>query len=136
MRAKERAAGLLRDIKLRTWALSYACRDPETPWYAKAWAALVVAYAVSPIDLIPDFIPILGALDDIILVPLGIALAVRMIPRPVMERAMERAREREAIPGRSRWIAAALIILVWAFVLAVAGFAILRHILRSQSWKS
>lgn len=61
-----------------------ACRDPRTPWYAKVLAGGIVAYALSPIDLIPDFVPVLGYLDDLIIVPLGIALAVRMIPEPVL----------------------------------------------------
>ncbi|MCL5612169.1 MAG: YkvA family protein, partial [Chloroflexi bacterium] len=66
-----------RTLKHETIALYFAFRDPRTPWYAKIFAALVVAYAFSPIDLIPDFIPVLGYLDDLILVPAGIALAVR-----------------------------------------------------------
>jgi uncharacterized membrane protein YkvA (DUF1232 family) len=121
-------AAWMRTMKIRTWALSYACRDPETPWYAKAWAALVVAYAVSPIDLIPDFIPVLGMLDDIILVPLGIAIALRLIPRHVMDRALVKARAREAEPGRSRWIVAVVILAAWATVIALVLLAILRQV--------
>src|SRR5262245_26882301 len=74
-----------RQIKRDTLALYLACRDPRTPWYAKAFAAAIVAYALSPIDLIPDFIPILGYLDDLIIIPGGLLLALKMIPAPVME---------------------------------------------------
>ncbi len=71
-------------LKRDTYALYLACRDPRTPWYAKALAGAVVAYAFSPIDLIPDFIPVLGYLDDLLIVPAGLALALRLIPAPVM----------------------------------------------------
>src|SRR2546423_2275266 len=73
-----------RRLKTETYALYLAYRDPRVPWYARLVAAGVVAYALSPIDLIPDFIPILGYLDDLILVPLGFALALRLIPAPVL----------------------------------------------------
>ena len=72
-----------RQLKTQTYALYLAYRDPQVPWYAKLLAACVVAYALSPIDLIPDFIPVLGYLDDLVLVPLGIVLAIRLIPPDV-----------------------------------------------------
>jgi uncharacterized membrane protein YkvA (DUF1232 family) len=75
------ARGLKRDVH----AVYLAARDPRTPWYARAAAILVAAYALSPIDLIPDFIPILGYLDDLLIVPLGILLVVRLIPADVLE---------------------------------------------------
>lgn len=78
-------------LKGEVYALYLACRHPDTPWYAKVWIGLVVAYALSPIDLIPDFIPVLGYLDDLILVPLGIALALKLVPPPVMAECRERA---------------------------------------------
>jgi uncharacterized membrane protein YkvA (DUF1232 family) len=100
-----------RALKVQTIALYYAMRDPRVPWYAKAWGAVVVAYAFSPIDLIPDFIPVLGYLDDLVLIPLGVALTLRMIPPAVMAECQARA---EASQGIHRsWIAAAIIILVW-----------------------
>ena len=71
-------------LRNETYALYLASRDPRTPWYAKLMVAAVVGYAASPIDLIPDFIPVIGQLDDLLLLPLGIALAIRMIPREVM----------------------------------------------------
>ena len=71
-------------LKAETFALYLAARDPRTPWYAKFLVAGIVAYAFSPIDLIPDFIPIIGYLDDLILIPIGIALAVKLIPDSVL----------------------------------------------------
>src|ERR1700694_496145 len=73
-----------RQLKRETYAMCLAYKDPRVPWYARVFAAGIVAYAFSPIDLIPDFIPILGYLDDLIIVPLGIALALKMIPPHVM----------------------------------------------------
>jgi hypothetical protein len=86
----------------------------------------VVAYAFSPIDLIPDFIPVLGYLDDAILIPLGIALALRMIPRTVMERSLERARTRVAGRKPVNWIAGAVVLLIWAVVLFLVGRWVVR----------
>jgi uncharacterized membrane protein YkvA (DUF1232 family) len=114
-----------RGLRIECRALYLACRDPRVPWYAKAFAACVAAYAFSPIDLIPDPIPVLGYLDDLILVPLGILLARRMIPPAVMAEARGRAaQESEARP--TSWAAAAAVIAVWiavglAFALWLAG---------------
>jgi uncharacterized membrane protein YkvA (DUF1232 family) len=74
----------LGDLKIELLAVWFAYRDPRTPWYAKIWAALVAGYAFSPIDLIPDFIPIIGYLDDAIIVPLGLIIAIKLIPKDVM----------------------------------------------------
>lgn len=82
--------------------MAIAARDPRTPWAAKALAALVVAYALSPIDLIPDFIPVLGYLDDLVLVPLGIWAVLRLIPPEVMADARRRA-ETKPLARHSRW---------------------------------
>lgn len=116
-----------RVLKVEVYTLLLACRDPGTPWYAKAVAALVVAYALSPIDLIPDFIPVFGYLDDLILVPLGIALALRMIPPEVAERCRSRARRMEHRTTRAARMMAALVVAIWILVLflivrAVAGW--------------
>lgn len=73
-----------RKLKAETFALYLAARHPETPWYAKLFVAGIVAYAFSPIDLIPDFVPILGYLDDLILIPIGIALAIKMVPPSIL----------------------------------------------------
>ena len=80
-----------RSIKRDVAALWIAARDPRVPWYAKATAGAVASYALSPIDLIPDFIPIIGYLDDLVMVPLGIMAAVRMIPVALMEEFREKA---------------------------------------------
>ncbi len=74
-----------RHLKSETLVLWFAARHPGTPWYAKLLVAGIVAYALSPIDLIPDFVPVLGYLDDLILIPLGIVLAIRMIPGPILD---------------------------------------------------
>lgn len=84
MASLERLKNWARSIKRDVIALWLASRDPRVPWYAKAVAAAVAAYALSPVDLIPDFIPVIGYLDDLLIVPLGILLAVRLIPPAVM----------------------------------------------------
>src|SRR5919197_4806491 len=87
----ERWKAWARRLKLEVHALYLAYRDPRVPWYARVFAACVVAYAFSPIDLIPDPIPVLGYLDDVIIVPLGIWLAVKMIPPDVLAECRARA---------------------------------------------
>ncbi len=113
-------------LEQETYAIYLAYRDPRVPWYARIWAALVVAYALSPIDLIPDFIPVLGYLDDLILVPLGIALALKMIPAEVLAecRAKTRATWEERRPSRG----AAIVITIWLLLAATALLLILRAI--------
>jgi uncharacterized membrane protein YkvA (DUF1232 family) len=115
----KRRAGAL---KAETYALYLAMRDRRTPWYAKLLAGAVVAYAVSPIDLIPDFIPVLGYLDDLILLPLGIWLALRAIPEPVMAEARARAAQAlDARAPRSR-AAAVVVVVIWvAMAMLVAA---------------
>src|SRR4030067_3713534 len=81
-----------RQLKTEVYALYLAYRDKRTPWYARMFTALVVGYAFSPIDLIPDFIPVLGYLDDLVLIPLGVALALKMIPAEVMAECRDQAR--------------------------------------------
>lgn len=109
-----------RELKRDTLALSLACRDSRSPWYAKAIAALVVGYAFSPIDLIPDFIPVIGLLDDFVLVPLGIMLVLRLIPTDVMDYCRLRAEHKLAKASPFAWIAAAVIILIWGLLAAVS----------------
>lgn len=104
-------AARLRALKRETLAVTIAARDPRTPWPAKALATLVVAYALSPIDLIPDFIPVLGYLDDLILVPLGIWLVLRLIPPRVMEEARVKAAAMDR-PGKSLW-GLAIVVALW-----------------------
>ncbi len=97
-------------------ALYLAYRDPRVPWYAKAWIIVVTAYAFSPIDLIPDFIPVLGYVDDLILIPLGVMLAVRMVPPHVLAECREKARS----GARPASLAGAIMVVcLWLFVLAL-----------------
>jgi uncharacterized membrane protein YkvA (DUF1232 family) len=116
MIARWRAHG--RRLKRETYALYLAYRHPGVPWYAKFFAAVVVAYAFSPIDLIPDFIPVLGYLDDLLLVPAGIALALKMIPPDVMTACRAQALEAEGRPVN--WLAAAIIVAIWVGLAAAA----------------
>ena len=108
--------------------LYIAARDPRLPWYAKAFLGLVLAYAFSPIDLIPDFIPVLGYLDDLILIPLGITLALKMIPAQVMLDAREQAEEALLHGKLISRAGAFIIILIWLAVLAVVIWSILRMV--------
>jgi len=110
-------------LKRDTYALYYACRDPRTPWYAKALAAVVVAYAFSPIDLIPDFIPVLGYLDDLLLIPAGIALAIRLIPSAVLDDCRAAAMLQSERPTSRT--AALVIAAVWIAVAALVIYLIL-----------
>lgn len=111
-------------LKADTLALWYAVRDPRTPWIARLLAGLVVAYALSPIDVIPDFIPVLGLLDDVILVPLGLALVRRLIPPQVLAEA--RAQAEHTIARPRSWLGAGVVILVWV----VLGVVVLAWLMR------
>ena len=112
----KRQAKLLR-VKIFTIYLAY--KDPRVPWYAKAFAACIVAYAFSPIDLIPDFIPILGYLDDIVLIPLGIALVLKMIPKAVIKECEEKAQAILSQDKPKSLVAAAIIVAIWVFTIAL-----------------
>ena len=103
-------------MKTEVYALCLAMNDSRVPWYAKVLMALTIGYAISPIDLIPDFIPVLGQIDDLIIVPAGIALTIKMIPKNVMEEYRRKARF-EPINTRTKWIVAAIIVSIW--VLAI-----------------
>ena len=109
-------------LKVETCALYLAYRDPRVPWYARAFAALVVGYAFSPIDLIPDPIPVIGYLDDLILVPLGIALAIRMIPAEILAECREKARELSKRPVYR--VAAVVVVAVWLALAALAVYLV------------
>ncbi len=117
-----------RELRRETYVLYLAIRDPRTPWYAKAVAGAVVAYALSPIDLIPDFIPVIGYLDDLIVVPLGIALAVKLIPAPVMADCRTQALATDRLPVSRT--GAAVIIALW-LAAAVLAFLVLRNLFGS-----
>jgi len=108
-----------RRLKAETFALYLAARHPRTPWYAKLVVVGIVAYAFSPIDIIPDFVPILGYLDDLILLPMGIALAIKMIPPDVWLECQARAQE-VMIHGRpASYVAGAVIIVLWIALAAL-----------------
>ena len=109
------ARGIVRDVL----ALWLAARDPRVPWIAKAVAAVVAAYALSPIDLIPDFIPVVGYLDDLVLVPLGILLAVRLIPPDLMAEFRAAAQDRAKPVSRA---GAVIIVAIWIACIAIIGW--------------
>ncbi len=118
---KTRAKSLKREIH----ALYLATHDSRTPWYAKAVIVCVVAYALSPIDLIPDFIPVLGYLDDLLLLPLGIYFALKLIPLDVLTDARCRAAETSNVLPIS-WRAALIIVILWLATVIVAGIWLAR----------
>ena len=122
----ERWKAQARRLRIETYTLYLAYRDPRVPWYAKAFAACVVGYAFSPIDLIPDFIPIVGYLDDLLLVPLGIALAIKMIPETVLEECRKKALESLGQDRPRNCLAAGLVIVVWLLLIAFVAFAVAR----------
>ncbi|MBI2850286.1 MAG: DUF1232 domain-containing protein [Chloroflexi bacterium] len=116
-----------RRLKVDTYALYLAYREPEVPWYAKVVGACVVGYLLSPVDLIPDFSPVLGYLDDLVIVPLGITITVKMIPVTVMDRCRIKARESLENKPRS-WVAAGLIVAVWLLLIAVSIAVVMRAV--------
>ncbi|HAD06961.1 MAG TPA: hypothetical protein DCE76_07350 [Anaerolineaceae bacterium] len=121
-RLKSRARLLKRDA----YALYIAARDPRVPWYAKVFLGLVVAHTFSPIDLIPDFVPVLGYLDDLIITPLGIVLALRMIPQEVMADARRQSEELIQQGKPISRVGAVLVIVVWLAILAIMVWWIAR----------
>ena len=113
-------------LKTELHALYLAYRNSRTPFHARVFAAVVVAYAFSPIDLIPDPVPVLGYLDDLILVPLGIALAVRMIPPTVLAECRARAREAAAGAGSGGAAAAVAVVGIWLLLAALGIYLAVR----------
>ncbi len=115
-----------RQLKQEAYAMYLALRDPRVPWYARLVAACVVGYAFSPIDLIPDFVPVLGYLDDLIIVPLGIALALKMIPADVMAECRARSQAVMAEGKPVNRVAAGIIIAIWLMVAAALVVSMVR----------
>ena len=115
-----------RVVKRDVHALYLASRDPRVPWYAKAIAIVVAAYALSPIDLIPDFIPVLGYLDDVILLPLGVLLVVKLIPTEIMAEFRELADAAQERPVSRR--AAVVISCIWAASMGLLGWLAYRYL--------
>ena len=126
----ERLKSRARALKDEAFAIYVAAKDPRTPWYAKALIFFVLAHTFSPIDLIPDFIPILGYLDDLIITPLGIALAVRLIPPEVMQEARSAVTSRSVDRGIGK-IGMVIILLVWILAIIWGASIILRMVERS-----
>ncbi len=116
-------------LKRETFTLYLACRHPRVPWYAKLLALIVVAYALSPIDLIPDFIPVIGYLDDLILIPLGLMLVIRFIPADVLAECRAKSEKIVGRATRAGKIAAGAIVAIWILAAAL----ILRLVLRATA---
>lgn len=128
VRGIERWKRRAKQLEIETNALYLAYKDPRVPWYTKVFAACVVGYTLSPIDLIPDFIPVLGYPDDLLLVPLGVTLALKMIPKPVLDQCRERARENMSQGKTKNWVAASVIIAIWLLLAALVVIVIVRTI--------
>ena len=127
----ERWKKRVKQLKSETYAIYLASKDPRVPWYAKALIIFVVAHTFSPIDLIPDFIPVIGYLDDLLIAPLGIAMALKLIPKEILVECRERARMVMAEDRPSHWATGAVIVTIWlltalffiALVVRVVGTA-------------
>ncbi|MDD5615193.1 MAG: YkvA family protein [Candidatus Methanoperedens sp.] len=113
-------------LKTDTYALFLSYKDPRVPWYAKIIIAATVGYALSPIDLIPDFIPVLGQLDDLIIVPAGISLALKLMPKDVLDEYRKKAQSELNGSGQKNWVAAFIIVLIWL----LAVYLFLRFVFR------
>ncbi|HEY6365377.1 MAG TPA: YkvA family protein [Candidatus Binatia bacterium] len=112
-----------RELRTEIYALYLAVKNPRVPWYVKFSAVCVVAYALSPIDIIPDFIPVLGYVDDLILVPLGIALTIRMIPPEVLAECRANAQLKVPQGKFLGWIGAILVLAFWVVII----FTVVRY---------
>jgi len=109
---KQKIANLKREI----YVLFLASRDPRVPWYVKALIVLTIGYAICPIDLIPDFIPVLGQIDDLVIIPALIALIVKLVPKNILDEHRKNLSE-QPINSRTKWVIATLIVLIWLFIL-------------------
>lgn len=116
---KQRLKQWARKLKSDSIAIYFALKHPQTPIYARVVAAIVVGYALSPIDVIPDFIPVLGYLDDVILLPLGIALAIKLIPAEILHVCRQEVKKNPPVIRPKIWLAAYVIVLLWLSVLYV-----------------
>ena len=121
----DRLKASARALKREVLAVYLAAKDPRTPWYAKGLIFLIVAYALSPIDLIPDFIPVLGYLDDLILIPAGIWLAIRMVPPEVLVEARETAATQGAEESVGK-LGAVIIVFLWILFFIATVYFVLR----------
>ena len=114
------------ELAIEIDALYLASGDRRVPWYAKLWLMIVIGYTLSPIDLIPDFIPIIGYLDDLLLLPIGLAIAIRLVPPAVMADCRQQAKTQSLTKKPKNWVAGSLIIAVWM----VLGLAIALKVFR------
>ena len=121
---RERARQLKRDL----YALMLAYQDRRVPWYARIFLICLLGYAFSPLDLIPDFVPILGYLDDLILLPLGIVLAIKLIPPVVLQESRAQAEVLLGSEKPTNWGGAAAIVLIWLLCASLIGWLIVRWI--------
>ncbi len=112
---KNKAHKLKKEVKI----LYLAYKRPDTPWYAKLLSIIVVGYALSPIDLIPDFVPVLGYLDDLLLIPLGVLLVIKLIPKNIIDECRANAEDTISEGKPKGWIAAGIIILIWAAIIGL-----------------
>lgn len=111
---------LLRNLKTETYALYLAFRDPRTPWYARIFIIVIIAYMLSPVDIIPDFIPIVGYLDDLAVLGLAMSVLFLMVPREVRDECREKAKE-DVTELKKTWIIGIIVILLWLVVLFFIG---------------
>ncbi|MEG0773025.1 YkvA family protein [Clostridium sp.] len=111
-----------KELKKEVGALYLAYKRKDVPWYAKAFALIVVGYAMSPIDLIPDFIPILGYLDDLILIPLGISVALKLIPKEIMNECRAEAERVFGSKKLNNWIAGVVVVSIWMIIILLIIF--------------
>ena len=125
MNLKERAQKLKTDIP----AVFLALKHPRTPWYAKLLAAITVAYALSPIDLVPDFVPVLGYLDDVLLLPVMVAITVKLIPKNIFAQCQTQAQSLWAEGKPKRWYYAIPIVLIWLLLIGLLAGWIAKQIL-------
>ncbi len=121
---KERAWLLKREL----YALLFAYKDRRVPWYARIFIICLLAYAFSPLDLIPDFVPVLGYLDDLVLLPLGILLAIKLIPPVVLQESRVQAEVRLRSEKPTNWVGAVAIMLIWLLCCTMIGWLIVRWI--------
>ena len=120
---------LARKLKNEVYAIYLASKDSRTPWYARMLAVVIVAYVFSPLDFIPDFIPILGYLDDLILVPLGLWLVIKLIPTQILAECREQALAQKAQGKPKNWLAAGAIVTLW-LLLGISTALWLKHLLK------
>lgn len=116
---KDRLIQRARQLKSRLLVIYFVSQDLRLRWYLKLFAVLIVAYALSPLDLIPDFIPVIGLIDDLILIPLGLALIIRWAPKDVVHDAEVKSRQKLTLPA-NYW-AAGVILVIWALAVLVIG---------------